>query len=43
MSTLSFQQRLEILADSVKYDASCSCSGTSRRSFCGATSGWDWK
>jgi putative DNA modification/repair radical SAM protein len=30
MSTLSLEQRLEILADSAKYDVSCSSSGSSR-------------
>jgi predicted DNA-binding helix-hairpin-helix protein len=30
MSTLPLEQRLEILADSAKYDVSCSSSGSSR-------------
>jgi len=39
MPTLSFQQRLKILADSAKYDASCSCSGTSRKGTPGGVGG----
>jgi putative DNA modification/repair radical SAM protein len=32
MTTLSLEQRLEILADSAKYDVSCSSSGSNRKS-----------
>ncbi len=39
MPALSFEQRLEILADSAKYDASCSCSGTSRKGTPGGVGG----
>lgn len=39
MITLSFERRLEILADSAKYDASCSCSGTSRKGTPGGVGG----
>lgn len=36
MNTLSLEQRLEILADSAKYDVSCSSSGSSRSGKAGA-------
>src|SRR5512143_3121427 len=36
MPTLSLEQRLEILADSAKYDVSCSSSGSSRGGKAGA-------
>jgi len=35
MSTLDLQQRLEILADSAKYDVSCSSSGSNRKGVTG--------
>jgi len=35
MSTLTLQQRLEILADSAKYDVSCSSSGSNRKGVAG--------
>ena len=39
MAQLDVRQKLEILADAAKYDASCASSGTAKRSSAGSAKG----